>query len=131
MYYNPYLYFVSPSHYPMLLANHPSPSPLPRQLAMPTDIPFPSVNTQKLKTSAQRIPAILSQIRLLTDKIASSEQFAHSLMNFAQLSNKAEVDQLITSTGITVKYETKFTPDGIQIRFIESGCCGLTMNLSW
>lgn len=115
----------------MLLANHPSPSPLPRQLAMPTDIPFPSVNTQKLKTSAQRIPAILSQIRLLTDKIASSEQFAHSLMNFAQLSNKAEVDQLITSTGITVKYETKFTPDGIQIRFIESGCCGLTMNLSW
>lgn len=104
----------------------------PRQLAMPTtNSPFPPIDTHKLKTSAQQIQAIMQKAHLLTDKIVGSEQFAHNLMNAAQLSNKAEVDQLIASTGITIKFETKFTPDGIRIIFTEKDCCGLTMILHW
>ena len=75
--------------------------------------------------------AIMQQSQLLTSKIADSEQFAHDLMSAAQLSDKVEVDRLITSTGITIKFETKFTPDGIQIRFTEHACCGLTIILDW
>ena len=93
--------------------------------------PFPPVDTHKLKASAKSIQTIMQQSLLLTTKIAESEQFAHDLMNAAQLSNKAEVDRLVSSTGITIKFETKFTPSAIQIRFSESNCCGLTMILDW
>ena len=132
MYYNPYPYFSYSNHYPVwMMSNHSSLAQLPRHLAMPTDNPFPPVDTHKLKTSAQRIQAIMQQVHVLTDKIAGSEQFAHNLMNAAQLSNKAEVDRLITSTGITIKFDTKFTPDGIRIIFTENDCCGLTIILNW
>lgn len=99
---------------------------------MPTNnSSFPPVDTHKLKTSAKSIQSIMQQSQLLISKIAESEQFAHNLMNAAQVSNKTEVDQLITSTGITIKFDTKFTPDGIQIRFTEHACCGLTIILDW
>ncbi|MFJ7951113.1 hypothetical protein ACIQZG_06220 [Lysinibacillus sp. NPDC096418] len=114
------------------MANHPSLAQFPSQLAMPTNNnSFPPVNTRQLKISAKSIQAIMQQSQLLTSKIADSEQFAHDLMSAAQLSNKAEVDKLITSTGITIKFDTKFTPDGIQIRFTEHACCGLTLILDW
>jgi len=105
-----------------------------RHLAMPDPTnrnPFPSINTVKLKTSAKRIKIIMQQAQLLTDKIDESEQFAHDLMNAAQLSNKTEVEKLITSTGVTIKFETTYTPDGIRIIFTDSGCCKLTLALSW
>lgn len=73
----------------------------------------------------------MQQAQLLTDKIDGSEQFAHDLMNAAQLSNKTEVDTLIASTGITIKFQTKYSPDNIRILFTESGCCGLTLILNW
>ena len=99
---------------------------------MPTnDSTFPHVDTHQLQVSAKSIRAIMQQSQLLTSKIADSEQFAHDLMSAAQLSNKAEVDKLITSTGITIKFDTKFTPDGIQIRFTEHACCGMTLILNW
>lgn len=73
----------------------------------------------------------MQQAQLLTDKIDESEQFAHDLMNAAQLSNKTEVEKLITSTGITIKFETNYTPDGFRIIFTDSDCCKLTLNLNW
>ncbi len=73
----------------------------------------------------------MQQAQLLTDKIDSSQQFAHDLMNAAQLSNKTEVDKLITSTGITMKFDANYTPDNFRIRLMDNGCCGITINLSW
>ncbi|WP_054768281.1 hypothetical protein [Lysinibacillus parviboronicapiens] len=136
MYYNPYPYFVYANHYPSwVMPNYPTPSPFPRHLAMPTNpannSPFPPVDTHKLVASAKRVQTIIRQAQLLTDKINESQQFAHNLMNAAQLSNKTEVDKLIASTGITIKFDTKYTPDNLRVLFTESDCCGLTLNLHW
>jgi len=125
LYYNPYPYFIHPYQYP--------PQQLAiRPLAMPTNNgPFPPIDTHKFKASATRIKTMIRQAQLLTDKIDSSQQFAHDLMNAAQLSNKTQVEQLISSAGITMKFETNYTPDGFQIRLIDSGCCGITLNMNW
>ncbi|MGE7024024.1 hypothetical protein [Solibacillus cecembensis] len=133
MYYSYHPYYVNAQHYPLWMAvNQPSPAPPPKQIAMPTNNnPFPPVNTKRLKISAKSMHSIMQQAQLLTDKIGASEQFSHDLMDAAQLSNKTEVDRLITSIGITIKFETKFTPSGIEVRFYEIACCGLTVNLDW
>ncbi|MFJ8089429.1 hypothetical protein ACIQ7N_14660 [Lysinibacillus sp. NPDC095746] len=136
MYYNPYPFFVYPHYYPAwVMANQPTNQHPSSHLAMPTPpmnrSPFPIVNTKKLKTSANRIKVIMQQAQLLTDKIDESEQFAHDLMNAAQQSNKTEVEKLIASTGITVKFDTTYTPDGFRITFTESSCCKLTLILGW
>ncbi|MFE3574527.1 hypothetical protein [Lysinibacillus sp. NPDC059133] len=136
MYYNPYSYFVYPNYYPAwVMANQPTIQHPSSHLAMPTTptnrSPFPIVNTKKLKTSAKRTKVIMQQAQLLTDKIDESEQFAHDLMNAAQQSNKTEVEKLIASTGITIKFETTYTPDGIRIIFTDSSCCKLTLILNW
>ncbi|MEG0440358.1 MAG: hypothetical protein RR587_14080 [Solibacillus sp.] len=133
MYYNYHPYYVNTHPYPLWVAvNNTSPAPLPKQTAMPTNnSPFPAVNTSKLKTSVKNMQAIIQQAQLLTTKIAASEQFSHDLMNAAQLSNKKEVDRLITSTGVTIQFEAKFTPTGIEVHFFEIACCGLTVNLGW
>ena len=132
MYYNPYSYFVHPYHYSAPPnANHLAVRPFPQHLAMPTNNPFPPVDTHKLKSSVTRIKTIMQQAQLLTDKIENSQQFAHDLMNAAQLSNKAEVEKLISSTGITMKFETNYTPDSFRIRLIDNGCCGVILNLNW
>ncbi|MGE7920787.1 hypothetical protein ACQKM9_17890 [Viridibacillus sp. NPDC093762] len=136
MYYSPYPYVLYANHYPQwVTANHSSPSQIPRQLAMPTNptniSPFPPVNTHKFKTSAKDIQNIMQQAHLLVDKISVSEQFAHDLINAAQTSNKTEVDRLISSTGITITFDTKYTPDSIRINLTKNGCCGLTIILNW
>lgn len=117
------------------MAHQQGTSQFSRHLAMPANPtnsnPFPSVNTSKLKTSAKRIKVIMRQAQLLTDKIEESEQFAHDLMDAAQLSNKTEVEKLISSTGVTMKFETNYTPDRIRIIFTDSDCCKLTLILSW
>ncbi|WP_431027186.1 hypothetical protein [Lysinibacillus sp. LZ02] len=135
MYYNSYPYYVYPPHYPVwLMAQHVA-TPSQRQIAMPTNepnrSPFPPVNIQKLETSVKQMQNIVQQVQLLLDKIAKSEQFAHELMNEAQRSNQAAVDQLIKSVGITLQFEAKYTPDGIRIVFTEKNCCSLTLILQW
>ncbi|MEK4091972.1 MULTISPECIES: hypothetical protein [unclassified Viridibacillus] len=133
MYYSPYPYVLYANQYPQwVMANHSSSTQIPRQLAMPTNTsPFPPVNTHKFKTSAKEIQNIMQQAHLLVDKISVSEKFAHDLINAAQLSNKTEVDRLISSTGITITFDTKYTPDSIRINLTENGCCGLTVILNW
>ncbi|MBK3497048.1 hypothetical protein JFL43_19850 [Viridibacillus sp. YIM B01967] len=136
MYFSPYPYFLYSNQYPQwIMSNQSSPTQIPRHLAMPTNSiktsPFPPVDTHKFKTSAKEIQKIMQQAHLLVDKIALSEQFAHDLINAAQLSNKTEVDKLIASTGITITFNTKYTPDSIRISLNENGCCGLTVILNW
>lgn len=136
MYYNPYPIFVYPTYYPTLaIVNPPAHHQPAKYLAMPTNpintSPFPAVNTNKLKISIKRVKGIMQQVQLLTDKIDESEQFAHNLMDAAQKSNKSEVERLITSTGITTKFETNYTPDNIRIVFTDSECCKLSLVLSW
>ena len=131
MYYNYHPYYANAHQYPLWMAVNQAP-PLPKQPATPaTNSPFPAVNTSKLKTSVKSMQVIMQQAQLLTTKIAASEQFSHDLMNAAQLSNKKEVDRLITSLGITVQFDTKFTPSGIEVHLFDIACCGLTVNLGW
>ena len=92
---------------------------------------FPPIDINKFEVSVKQMQKIMQQARLLIDKIAQSEQFAKDLMNAAQHSHNATVEQLIKSVGITIEFKTKYTPDGIQIILIEKDCCSLTLLLEW
>jgi len=110
-------------------------TPFPRQLAMPTNdtnsIQYPPVNTKKLGNSVKGMNKMVPQVQMLFDKITTSEQFAQELKNAAQRSDKATVNRLIQSVGVTNEFEAKYTPDSIQIKFIEKNCCDLTVVLGW
>lgn len=131
MNYNPYPHWVYPYTNPRWLYNE----HLQPQTAISPPSPFPSINTQVLNTSAQRFQELLKQADLLASKIVSSKEFAHELMEAAQLSNTKKVEELITSTGITLKIKTYFSPTGIRVELysVESGgdCCNLLMILKW
>lgn len=77
----------------------------------------------------------MKEAHKLVDKINTSKEFAHELMHEAQLSNAKKVDELIKSTGITIKVETSFTPTGIHIKLdnseVQGRCCQLAMLLHW
>lgn len=96
---------------------------------------FPPIDTKKLHSSAENFQEIMREARLLIDKIVSTPSFASELMDAAQLSNQRKVEELIASTGVTVKIETTFSPTGIQIEFDNSelggGCCKLDIGLLW
>lgn len=96
---------------------------------------FPPVNTERLHVSAASFQVLIREARLLTDKIVSDPGFASDLMNAAQLSDQEKVNQLILSTGITIKTKADFSPTGIRIEFDSSehgeGCCKLDMRLMW
>ncbi|WP_332650570.1 hypothetical protein [Lysinibacillus sp. 54212] len=136
MYYyrNPYSATANLYRWPfMWTAIHPS-TPLSKQ-AMPTNLPsnnpFPPVDTHKLKASATRIQKVMEQAQLLINKISTSDPFAHNLMDAAQQSDRKTVEQLIATAGVTVHYEMKYTPDGIRILFKEKNCCSMGIVLNW
>ena len=97
--------------------------------------PFPAINTIRLNTSAHKFQELLKQADLLAGKIVNSKEFAHDLMDAAQLSNTKKVEELIISTGITLKIKTYFNPSGIHIELNnadnEAPCCNLLMKLMW
>jgi hypothetical protein len=105
------------------------------QTALRPQSPFPTVNIQRLNTSAQRFQELLKQADLVAGKIVNSKKFAHDLMEAAQLSNTKKVEELIKSTGITMKIKTYFNPTGIRIEINnadnEGDCCNLLMTLKW
>lgn len=96
---------------------------------------FPPVDTKQLHSSAERFQVVMREARLLIDKIVSTPSFAHELMNAAQQSNQQRVDDLIASTGVSIRVKTTYSPTGIQIQLDSSepgeGCCKLEMNLLW
>ncbi|MBO0586855.1 hypothetical protein I2484_06030 [Sporosarcina sp. E16_8] len=77
----------------------------------------------------------MKQADLLAGKIVNSKEFAHELMEAAQLSNTKKVEDLIVSTGITLKIKTYFSPTGIRIELNNDesagDCCHLLMTLKW
>jgi len=129
--YNPYPHWAHPYSNPRWLYNEQF---QPHTVLRPPS-PFPSINTQVLNTSALRFQELLKQADLLAGKIANSKEFAHELMEAAQLSNTKKVEELIVSTGITLKIKTYFSPTGIRIELnnAENGgnCCNLLMTLKW
>lgn len=131
MHYNPYPHWAYPYSNPQWLYNE----QLQPQAILRPPSPFPAINTQVLNTSAQRFQELLKQADLLAGKIANSKEFAHELMEAAQLSNTKKVEELIVSTGITLKIKTYFSPTGIRIELNndENGgnCCNLLMTLKW
>ena len=131
MYYNPYPHWSYPFADPQWLYNE----HLQQQTVLKPPSAFPTINTQVLNTSAQRFQELLKQANLLADKIVNSKEFAHELMEAAQLSNTKKVEELIVSTGITIKIKTYFTPTGIRIELKNDGntgdCCHLLMSLKW
>jgi hypothetical protein len=108
---------------------------LQSQTASIPQSPFPSINTQMLNTSAKKFQELTKQANLLAGKIVNSKEFAHELMEAAQLSNTRKVEELIISTGITLKIKTYFSPTGIRIELTNSenggDCCNLLMTLKW
>ncbi len=96
---------------------------------------FPPVDVEGLTYSARRFQKLMEQAGRLINTINRSHQFAFDLMNAAQMSDEKRVNELIRSTGITTKMQTKFTPSGIQITLdnseMEGGCCKLLIALRW
>lgn len=110
----------------------------PGYIAMPTQTPrspFPPVDTRKFNASANRFKQVMNQANLFIGRLTSSDDFARRLMDAAQRSDKNEVERLVRSTGVTIKYTLNYTPSGIRIDFsnsdTENSCCTLRMALSW
>ena len=97
--------------------------------------PYPPVDTRKFNESAQRFKQVMNQANLFIGTITSSNDFARGFMDAAQRSDKTEVERLVRSTGVTIKYTLAYTPSGIRIDFSNSdaqnSCCTLRMALSW
>ncbi|MCM3638973.1 hypothetical protein M3152_14815 [Sporosarcina luteola] len=113
----------------------------PGYMAMPTPTPqggrspFPPVNTRKLNESAKRFKQVMNEANLFIGTLTASDDFARRLMDAAQRSDQQEVERLVRSTGVTIKYNLSYTPSGIQIDFsnsdAQSSCCTLRMALGW
>ena len=139
MHYYAYPYWPYPYYHTQRLVFDPyiTPynEPIQTQAVADTPSPFPPVDTKLFNKSAQKYQELMKQTGLFVDKVATSHQFANNLMEAAQLSNKEKVNELILSTGITIKVETHFTPTGIILVFdnaeTEVDCCNLRMVLRW
>jgi hypothetical protein len=96
---------------------------------------FPPVNIQKLDVSVHKFQTLIREADLLVNKLAADPVFTKELMSAAQQSNKTRVNELILSTGITLRVKTTFTPTGIKIIIDNSGmegeCCDLLIGLQW
>jgi hypothetical protein len=96
---------------------------------------FPPVNIHKLDISVHKFQTLMRQADLLVNKLADDPEFTKELMSAAQQSNKSRVNELILSTGITLRVKTTFTPTGIKIIIDNSGmegdCCDLLIGLKW
>lgn len=96
---------------------------------------FPPVNPEHLKSSAKKFQALMKEAQQIVVRIGNDEKFAYELMNAAQLSQKEKVENMIKSTGITIKSKVDFTPTGIRI-FLDNSdefnnCCDLLIALRW
>ncbi|URT70280.1 hypothetical protein [Cytobacillus firmus] len=68
--------------------------------------------------------------------MAESKKFSYELMSAAQQSNKAAVENLLKSTGISRVPTVDYTPDGLRLHFESDKedpqkCCDLTLKLRW
>ncbi|MBS4220452.1 hypothetical protein KHA96_19295 [Bacillus sp. FJAT-49711] len=101
---------------------------IPRQM-------FPPISTKQFVQSTQKYQALVNEANKIINKISTTPKLAHDIMDAAQKSNQSKVDQLIQSTGITVKAKNHFTPDGLVIELSNAkgpgDCCTLRLALKW
>lgn len=144
MYYNPYPNLVYPYCYPPGIVTVPdrynpeyiqAPLQSSHQIQPQRQYQYPEVDIQQFEKSAQSFQQLIKQADLLINKLARSKEFARELMSAAQKSDDKKVNELIKSTGITIKVKTSFTPDGIRIILdnskLEGHCCQLLIALRW
>lgn len=133
MYVIPYSYIAHPYYYPQWRVHNNQSLQAGTSLQLQNQ--FPPVNTKKLRSSAERFQEIMREAHMLIDKIVSTPSFAAELMDAAQHSKQKKVEELIISTGVSIKVETTFSPTGIHMEFDNSelgaGCCKLEMGLLW
>ncbi|WP_153722813.1 hypothetical protein [Sporosarcina cascadiensis] len=94
---------------------------------------YPPIDTRRFQSSANEFHQLLKQSELLLTQIQQSPEFAKELMEAAQQSNQAKVDQLVASVDETITVECHYTPDGIQLKYRDRKgvCCVLTIGLGW
>ncbi|MEI5907812.1 hypothetical protein WAK64_12185 [Bacillus spongiae] len=96
---------------------------------------FPPISTKLFKKSAELSISLLTDARLLMDKISSSEEFSYQLMNAAQLSDTDTVKELVRSIGMQAQPSINYNPDGLSILltkdFEHIDCCKIHLALRW
>ena len=96
---------------------------------------FPPVNPVVFMASLKSFQSLMKKGSIILDHLASSQALALQVMDAAQKSDFAKVDQLIRSTGVTGDVKTSFTPDGITFHLTSNvqgtDCCHLRMSLRW
>lgn len=117
-----------------------SPASVPRHYYPNGNFPYfyrqlPEINPNIFMTSAQQMQRLMKDASILLDKMASSRKFSLALMEAAQASNQAKVNQVIKETGIVTIPKITYTPDGLKLYFKANAenvdCCHLTLNLRW
>ncbi|HVI20723.1 MAG TPA: hypothetical protein VM660_01580 [Bacillus sp. (in: firmicutes)] len=85
--------------------------------------------------SAHQSKNLIKDGQLILEKIAGSKPFSLEMMQAAQSSNKAKVEELIKSTGIKQKPQVSYTPNGLTVTFINEqnniDCCHLILKIRW
>jgi len=85
--------------------------------------------------SARQSKNLIKDGQLILEKIAGSKPFSLEMMQAAQSSNKAKVEELIKSTGIKQKPQVSYTPNGLTVTFINEqndiDCCHLILKVRW
>ncbi len=101
----------------------------------PYDRIFPLVETKTFMSSAGKTLSLMENAKIVLQKINTSKEFAHKLMDAAQQSKLSEVHKLIQSTGTKVQPVASFNPDGLRLVFDEKlgviDCCHVIVIIRW
>lgn len=96
---------------------------------------FPPIDPNLLCQSANETKKLMTDARIVLDKLEDSKDFNTEIMHAAQSSNKKEVNRLINSLGLASDVTIDFNPDGLRIGFrslVDSiECCHLKIALRW
>ncbi|PAE25512.1 hypothetical protein [Bacillus sp. 7894-2] len=97
---------------------------------------LPAVDPQMFMSSAKKMEILMRDAGTLLVNMAESKKFSFELMSAAQQSNKAAVENLLKSTGISRVPSVDYTPDGLRLHFESDKedpekCCDLTLKLRW
>lgn len=96
---------------------------------------FPEANPNLFVQSAKNALTLMSDVELCINKLANSNKLSKDIMNAAQASKTATVEQLIKSTGVKNMPDVSYNPDGITLKFDQRNkpphCCYLSIQLRW
>ncbi|WP_332695814.1 hypothetical protein [Halalkalibacter lacteus] len=96
---------------------------------------FPPVTIEYFGKSLTAYLTLLEHGRIIINSLVTSQDTMVQLMEAAQASDDAQVDQVIKSTGVPSVVETSYTPTGVTFTLRAdaegSQCCRLTMYLRW